>query len=57
MRVLRSRQAKLLDKDVREIRRLFGTGRWTLARLADRHEVCQQTIRRVVDRVTYTDVV
>lgn len=52
----RSSQAKLLDKEVREIRRMYQGGRWSLARLAERHEVTQQTIRRVIDRETYADV-
>lgn len=48
--------AKLTTKKVQKIRKLYATGNWTYAKLAERYKVGMMTIRDVVKRITWTEV-
>ncbi len=45
---VRNCKAKLTDDDVRKMRRLYATGRWSQQQLADRFDVCQTTAGRAI---------
>ena len=48
--------AKLIEADVREIRRRYATGRETFAALADAYEISPQTVSGIVHRRSWQHV-